>query len=297
MRIALSLSLSLAVTACASSPGRLETNRFQHELYPFSLFYGDGANAEHPLGADYTLENYEVREGPKFYAKLGPDFTIERAYRDQQPAVLGREPFYDLSLKRAQPQAQVWLRSVPLSPADAEQPLGVLAQRYVSAAQKSARPTPPFGVEAAPQVDAGAAAKDVHWRACELSKREAVRLDFALANPAAADKLNEPESFQTSVVLVRSGYFSHTRYPVLIVAGKSSPLANDAKLDADFDRMLELLVLGDKYKGLSMKGGHTCGKQAPATTAEAGAGTAPGASSGDLRAPTLEVPIIQEDPQ
>ncbi|HEX6245347.1 MAG TPA: hypothetical protein VFZ61_30705, partial [Polyangiales bacterium] len=84
------------------------------------------------------------------------------------------------------------------------------------------------------------------------------------------------------------------RYPVIVLAGKSSAAQNDETLEQDFDRMLDRLVLGDKFQGLSMKGGHTCGKRPPE-----GASGAPGGASetsGDLRAPTLEVPIIEEDP-
>jgi hypothetical protein len=296
LRIVLSLSILLALaSACASSPGRLEPNRFQHARYPYSLFYAEGGSADHPLGAPYSVVNFVAQDGRHYYAKLGPDFTIERHYRDEQPAQVGREPFYDLLLKREQPEARFWLRSVPLAKADTDQPLGALAQRYLSAAAKAVQPAPPFGVEPEPEGGASTELTDVRVRACDLSKREAVRLDFALKNPAAVTTLSEPEKIYASVVLVRSGYLARDRYPVLVVAGKNSNVAADPTLEQDFDRMLDRLVLGDKFKGLSMKGGHSCGKQAPAGTAEAGAGTAPASSGGDLRGPALEVPIVQEE--
>lgn len=292
MRIALSLSLLLA-TACATSPGRLEPNRFQSELYPYSLFYAEAGSAEHPIGPDYKVENFESRDPNHHYAKLGPDFTVQRNYRDEQPAMVGREPFYDLLLTRAEPAARLWLRSVPLPKADADVALAELAQRYLQAVAQTIRVEVPFGVEDTP-ANSGAAAtlRDVQVRACELTQREAVRLDFSVQNPASVHKLSEPEWYYGSVVLVRSGYVARNRYPVLLLAGKSSPSANPA-LDQDFDRMLDRLVLGDKFKGLSMKGGHSCGKHATAASA---AEPPPADSSGGLRGPQLEVPIVQEDP-
>ncbi|HEX6244804.1 MAG TPA: hypothetical protein VFZ61_27985, partial [Polyangiales bacterium] len=204
MRIVLLLSLALT-GACATSPGRLESNRFQNARYPYSLFYTEGGSAEYPLGAHYTVENFESRDGRHRYAKLGPDFVVERSYKDEQPNMVGQEPFYDLLLARDEPPVTFWLRSVPLRKADAEEQLGALTQRYLDAASKAGRPAAPFGVEAEPKESARAELRDVTWRPCELSKREAVRLDFSLKNPAAAHTLSQPEWLHASVVLVRSG--------------------------------------------------------------------------------------------
>jgi hypothetical protein len=299
LRIALLISVLLAC-ACATASGRLEANRFQHELYPYSLFYAPGGNAEYPLGAHYTVENFEQRDQNHRYAKLGPDFTIDRTYRDESPAMVGREPFYDLLLSREQPKAKFWLRSVPLAKAEQAAALAAIAQQYADAAAKAGRAAPPFGLEEELKLPAPVELRELRSRACELSKREAVRLDFTLKNPAAAGSLNEPEWLYVSVVLVRTGYFARTHYPVLLLAGRSSSVASDPALERDFDRMLELLALGDKGQGLSMKGGTSCTNQPssgpgqdPANPAN---GPAPDATSGDQRAPTLEVPIIQDEP-
>jgi hypothetical protein len=300
------LSVLLAC-ACASAPGRLEANRFQHERYPYSLFYAPTGNAEYPLGAHYTVENFEWRDKRHRYAKLGPEFTIDRTYRDESPAMVGREPFYDLLLSREQPRAHFWLRSVPLAKAERDTALATLAQQYVDAISQAGRADAPFGLEAPLKLAAPVELRAVQTRACELSKREALRLDFTLQNPAAARSLNEPEWLHASVVIVRTGYFTRVNYPVLLLAGRTSAVANDPAIERDFDRMLELLALGDKGQGLTMKGGTSCTNQpssgaagtSPGNTesgaAPAAPGPAPTATSGDQRGPTLEVPIIQDD--
>jgi hypothetical protein len=296
------LHLALLLGACASAPGRLEANRFQHDVYPYSLFYAETGSAEYPLGAHYTVENFESRDGRHRYARLGPEFTIDRSYRDESPAMVGREPFYDLLLAREQPWARFWLRSVPLAKAERDTSLLTLAQRYVDAVAESGRATPPFGLEEPLKLAARVELREVTTRTCELSKREAVRLDFALQNPAAAHSLNEPEWLYVSLVIIRTGYYARTHYPVLLLAGRTAATARDDTLDRDFERLLDRLVLGDKGQGLSMKGGHTCGAHAAETsggadlpTAPGSEGAAPGAAGGELRGPALEVPVIQED--
>jgi hypothetical protein len=296
------LLLTLLLGACASAPGRLEANRFQHEVYPYSLFYAETGSAEYPLGAHYTVENFESRDGRHRYARLGPEFTIDRSYRDESPAMVGREPFYDLLLARDQPWARFWLRSVPLAKAERDTPLLTLAQRYVDAAAESGRATPPFGLEEPLKVATRVELREVKTRSCELSKRDAVRLDFALQNPEAAHRLNEPEWLYVSLVIIGTGYYARTHYPVLLLAGRTAAAAHDETLDRDFERVLDRLVLGDKGQGLSMKGGHTCGANAAESSGGAVTPAAPGregstpsAAGGELRGPALEVPIIEED--
>src|SRR5687767_8132408 len=103
-----------------------------------------------------------------------------------------------------------------------------------------------MGVEAAPTGPKRAQLRETGRLPCELSKREALRLDFEVENPRAAKSLAAPTWKAGSVVLVRSGYLARGKYPVLMLVGRSSAVADAPQLEPDYDRLLELLVLGDK---------------------------------------------------
>jgi hypothetical protein len=290
------IACGMLATGCATSPGRLEANRFQHDDYPYALFYRDGGRAEYPLGPHYTVANFYSPDGSHRHPRLGGEFTIDRTYRDESPAVVGNESFYDLLLTRDEPKARFWLRSVPLAKADAGTTLAALLPRYLDAVTKTGRAAAPFGLErVAPAKPAQL--RNVHTGACELSKREALRVDFELENPGAKRTLDEPEWRSVTVILVRSGYFARKDYPVVLLVGRESDKGQDAALTRDFDHMLSQLALGDVGRGLTMKGGTTCTSEGVAQAAQQAEGAAREGpdSSGGERTPELEVPIIQED--
>lgn len=292
------LGVSLWSAACVTSSGRLEGNRFQHADYPYALFHAPYGRRETPLGPHYRVENFRSPDGRHIHPRSGTGFTIARTYPDTSPPLVQREPFYDLLLSRAEPKAAFWLRSVPLDAAQAALSLDQLAERYLADVASSGRVAVTMGVEGRAQGAPRAQLREPQKRACELSKREALRLDFQLENPPASRKPGEPEWKHGSVVLVRSGYFARGKYPVLLLAGRSSAAAGAAALEPDFDRMLSLLVLGDKGQGLSMKGGHSCGLAGPSQPAAQPESETTGGESGaagQATTPELEVPIIQED--
>jgi hypothetical protein len=296
------LVLSLCSAACVSASGRLEANRFQHGDYPYALFYAPYGRREAPLGPHYRLENYRSPDGRHIHPRSGTGYSITRTYPDTSPPLVQREPFYDLLLSRDQPKAAFWLRSVPLAPEQGALPLDQLADRYLVNVANTGRVAVTLGLEGDARSAQPAQLRSTNKRACELSKREALRLDFEVDAGAqlgqAGQAAHAPDWKQGSVVLVRSGYLARGKYPVLLLAGRSSAAADAAALETDFDRMLSLLVLGDKGQGLSMKGGHSCGlhgaSPSSAPDSAAGAREAPG---GELpqATPELEVPIIQED--
>lgn len=286
------LACALLLSACATGPGRLEANRFQHDTYPYSLFYTEGGRSEYPLGPHYTVENFYSPDGKHRHARLGGEFTIDRGYRDESPAVVGSESFYDLLLSREDPKARFWIRSVPLAAAEQGTALAALGQRYLEIVAKTGRAAAPFGLEREAE-PSPVQLRNVHTNTCELSKRAALRVDFELENPGAKRTLDEPEWRAVSVVLVQTGYFARRQYPVVMLVGRESAKADDPTLTRDFDRMLGLLALGDVGQGLTMKGGTTCGSEQIAAQPQPAAAGAE--SSGSERTPDLEVPIIQED--
>lgn len=295
------LVLSLCSAACVTSSGRLESNRFQHADYPYALFYAPYGRPEAPLGPYYRLENYRTPDGRHMHPRSGTGYSITRTYSDTVPPLQQREPFYDLLLSRDQPKAAFWLRSVPLAPEQGSLPLDQLADRYLANVANTGRVAVTIGVEGDARSARPAQLRGASKRACELSKREALRLDFEVDAAGQAGQAGQaaraPDWKQGSVVLVRSGYLARGKYPVLLLAGRSSAPADAAALEPDFDRMLSLLVLGDEGQGLSMKGGHSCGLQdaIPRSPLVPG-GSAREAQGGEAPpTPELEVPIIQED--
>jgi hypothetical protein len=302
VRISSLLVLSLCSAACVTSSGRLESNRFQHADYPYALFYAPYGRREAPLGPHYQLENFRSPDGRHIHPRSGTGYSITRTYPDTSPPLAQREPFYDLLLSRDQPRAAFWLRSVPLRPEQAGLTLEQLAERYLGNVANTARVAATFGVEGDPRAAQPAQLRILQRRACELSKREALRIDFevdagAAAQPGAPRTAAASDWRQGSVVLVRSGYLAREKYPVLLLAGRSSAAADAAVLEPDFDQMLQRLVLGDKGQGLSMKGGHTCQLSAASASPAAGPAAVPsdGAGGEQPATPELEVPIVQDD--
>jgi hypothetical protein len=302
------LVLVLCSSACVTSSGRLESNRFQHADYPYALFYAPYGRRETPLGPHYQLENFRSPDGRHIHPRSGTGYSITRTYPGTSPPLAQREPFYDLLFSRAQPEAAFWLRSVPLRPEQAGLALDQLADRYLGNAANAGRVAVTFGVEGDARSAHPAQLRVLQKRPCELSKRAALRLDFevdvsgsapeqAAQGAANARAAAGPVWKQGSVVLVQSGYLARSKYPVLLLAGRSSAPADAAALEPDFDQMLTLLVLGDEGQGLSMKGGHSCGFAGAGPDAAPGAADAASTGSGGEVAPPpeLEVPIIQEE--
>jgi hypothetical protein len=305
--LASTLVLSLCSAACVTSSGRLEGNRFQHADYPYALFYAPYGRRETPLGPHYRLENFRSPDGQHVHPRSGTGYSITRTYPDTSPPLAQREPFYDLLLSRDQPEAAFWLRSVPLRPEQAGLGLDQLADRYLGNVANAGRVAVTFGVEGDARSAHPAQLRVLNKRSCELSKRAALRLDFevdvsgsgpeqAAQSAASARAAAGPRWKQGSVVLVQSGYLARGKYPVLVLAGRSSAPADAAALEPDFDQMLSRLVLGDKGQGLSMKGGHSCGLEGLPPGSAAGPAQGASEGSGGERAPTpeLEVPIIQD---
>jgi hypothetical protein len=194
--------------------------------------------------------------------------------------------------------ATLWLRSVPIAAGDKQADLGEIAERYVASAAASGEVVAPLGAETASGAPpAKFATRVVHTQPCTLSKREAHRIDFEVAEdpPTAVTPATDWE--RGSLVLVRSGYEKRVKdeksgryadYPVLLLIGMRVSPKRFEGLEPAFERLLERTVLGDRGQGLSMVGEHTCGRKQASSGAEQApppAGELPGGS-----APAPQVP-------
>jgi hypothetical protein len=265
------------LSGCAHRVGRLEINRFQHEEFPYAVFYVPDGEPTAPLGGQWRVDNFTLpANSHRYVAKRGPEYEIERRYDvdgDGKPEGLEREPFYDLLLLHTQKDASMWVRSVPVSSAEKDKELAVFAERYVESVAGTGVVAVRFGSEGAVgSVGRRFASRVLHSESCTLSKREAYRVDFEVANVDQLQLSDQARWQRAAVVFVRTGY-SHrvqnvrgvsTRFPVVMALGLSAKPQDFAALEPDFEKLLKQTVLGDEGKGLSMNGETTCNLSSPA---------------------------------
>jgi|GEM_PF-6158217 len=306
LRFVLVAGLGLAASSCASSAGRLEVNRFQHAEYPYAVFYvPNGGDPVKPLGGDWRVDNYAWQSRSHSYApKKGPNYEATRRYdadENGDPEVARQEPFYDLLLEHTQKDASMWVRTVPISTTDKDKELAVFAERYVDNVAGSGTVVVRFGAEGAlGSVSRHFASRVLHTEPCTVSKREAYRVDFEVANVDQLQLSDQARWERGAVVFVRTGYehaissasMKKAFFPVIMAIGISTKPQDFAALEADFETLLKQTVLGDVGQGLSMNGETTCALSAE-QPASAGGEAAPAASDAPLN-DAAQVPLAPE---
>jgi hypothetical protein len=296
-------SLALLAAACMPQAGRLESNRFQHERYPYAVFYPKGASRSAPFGAAWRVENLNAANS-RTGTKHGDAYTLNRVYdlNDDGRGDFERlEPRYDLLLENTQQDAAMWLATVPLAQKESDTQLSELAARYVRAVAATGELVPAFGPESTtPPAESTAVLRIEGQKPCSLSKREALRVD------ASFDQQGSQRA--ASLTFVRTGYTDRVydgasgsgRYPVLMVVGIMAHGDKREGLEPDYESLLDHTVLGDKGLGLSLNGEHTCGTDAPSTAPAASSGgeTQPPApaSEDNLRPEDVLQPMPADEP-
>lgn len=260
--------LLMSALACVPKNGRLEANRFQHERYPYAVFYSDPDRPSAPFGASWRIDNLTARGRRRGSGKSGDAYNVNRIYDldgNGRGDFQRLEQRYDLLLEHTGVNAAIWIATFPLADRHANIALDALAKEYVRAMAAQGELAPSFGPENI-TADASSTATEelTNARACQVSKREALRVDASFAKG--------DEKRAATLVFVRTGYSERVydgltgqaRYAVFMVAGIVAKPAQRPALEADFQRLLDHTVLGDKGLGLSMKAEHTCGLSAPA---------------------------------
>jgi hypothetical protein len=264
--------LALLAVACVPRSGRIESNRFQHERYPYAVFFVEPVDPAAPFGKAWRVDALSPATARERELKGGDEYTLNRIYdlnEDGRGDFERLEQRYDLLLEHASANAAMWIATFPLAeratPAmTAEQSaLGVLARRYITAMAAEGEIVPSFGPESTEAPASSAAIAVESTRACSLSEREALRSDVSFSQGG--------EQRKVSVVMVRTGYHERItdgaggagRYPVFMVIGVMAKPEQRAALEPEFQSLLDHTVLGDSGLGLSMHGVNTCGSQAP----------------------------------
>lgn len=272
LRFVVGVGLSLVASGCMPKTGRLEINRFQHEEFPYAVFYAPEGSPVRPLGGEWQVDNFWVQPGPNGYLpKDGAEYISERRYDTDgngEPETIAREPFYDLLLDHTQKDASLFVRTVPMAAKDKDKDLAVFAERYVEAVAGAGSIAVRFGAEGpVGSIERRYASRVLHSQTCTVSKREAYRVDFEVANVDQLQLSDRTRWKRGSVVLVRTGYghrvrpaagAGHADYPVLMLIGLAASPQDFASLEGDFERLLKQTVLGEVGKGLSMNGETTC---------------------------------------
>ncbi len=301
--------LLFLTAACIPANGRLETNRFQHSRYPYAVFYANGGAAMTPLGAHWRVDNFSLepsRAGNKYGPKQGSPYWVMRSYDlndDGEFDTKQREEFYDLLLEHNEKDAELWVRTVPMSSHDKDKDLSVLAERYVEAVAGAGSVVVQFGNEGqVGSIERRFASRVLGTRACTHSGRVAHRVDFEVANVDQLQLSDSARWVRGSLVLVRTGYGERltpsqnkqgVTFPVLMLIGVSARPSDYEMVASDFDLLLQKTVLGDVGKGLAMHGETTCGSSSAAVVTPAPAETsgseAPArAAEPDAASPTPE---------
>jgi hypothetical protein len=263
--------VTVVLAACAARQAPASAPRFESQRYPYAVYYDGGI-----LGLfgppTWRITSHDF-DGKSLAPKHGITFDVKRSYDvDADGSAEGEytEPFYEVALAHRTKDAKMWLRMVPLSPRDHGVALAALADRYVACAAGMGSPVVLFGVERAACAGQRFATRGLGTRACTLSGKEALLVDFEVAN-VGPERVSETTQWtRARVAIVRTGYehvlieAQHQKkaaFPVLMLAGVTPRPDDFATLSRDFDRFLSQVALSPKDGPIPAEGGHTC--QAP----------------------------------
>src|SRR5687767_11470762 len=108
--------LALLALACVPKSGRIESNRFQHQRYPYAVFFDEPVDPAAPFGKAWRVDN--LTESTRESALKGGDaYTLNRVYdlnEDGRGDFERLEQRYDLLLEHTVGNAAMWITTFPL---------------------------------------------------------------------------------------------------------------------------------------------------------------------------------------
>ncbi len=246
----------MSAFSCVPPAGSFAPDRFAHNEYPYEVHYVEDG-PKNLLGEDWRLDNYVWTRGTPTDEKRGREYFVTREYDlddDGDADVRRDEPYYDLLLEHRRKDAVIWLRSVPISNDDREKDLSVFARNYVEAASGSTSALVRFGLDG-PVRGAGKrlASRVLSQAGCSIALSPAYRVDFEVANVDQRDLTPGARWTRNRVVLLRTP-FRHVpspeehkdiSVPVVMLAGLRAAPEDFEALSADFDRLLDRIVIAE----------------------------------------------------
>jgi hypothetical protein len=239
----------IALVACATaSQGSFTPRRFESARDPYAVYLSD---AHELVGKDWRIANYEVdyqlartsgglhrkaeqtifTNKAKLRPRHGRGYDVKRAYDldgDGRADVRSEEPRDDLAFEHRGSPGRIWLRTVPVRPAEGAADLRDLAVR--------------LGAD-------GHDGRTLATQSCELAGREAVWVDL------------DGVAVRTRLVAVRTGFtreLGGRQLPVVMIAGFSADADDFDALARDFDDFLGRIALGSRTGGIPKAGSTDC---------------------------------------
>jgi hypothetical protein len=279
-----SIAALLFVSCKAPGAGTFTPDRFAHARYSYEVRYFEHG-PENLLGADWRLDNYVWAKGAPKKEKQGDDYVIHRQYDmndDGEVDTKADEQYYDLLLEHRRKDAAIWLRSAPISNHDRSKELSVFADNYVEAASGSEGVLVQFGAGGpVGSVSKRFASRVLSRSACTVSGVPAYRVDFEIANVDQLQLTPDARWVRSRIVLVQTPFlhapnrrFAKQTLPVVMLAGLRASPDDFETLAADFDRMLDRIVIGGTKQAVQHAAAvpHTCRADVAPPVASAPAG-------------------------
>jgi len=272
------LAVSVMTTGCGAATSgslhvkaRFETDAYRHGEYPYRVWYRPSSRLAPEV---WRLDNYYCRTpasvgsgelncaasargasgGPAviegvWTARSGDQYGVWRYYDrdgDGDADTTSLEPRYDLLLEHQEKDAQLWVRTVPVSPGDRRKELRAFAERYVENASGTGTTIAPLGVDAVVVVERRRAARILSGASCTVSGMEAYRFDFEVTDVDQATVAGDARRLRGSLVIVRTGFIKNGTFPVLLLAGLTSGPGAFAELSPALDDLLDRIWIGTR---------------------------------------------------
>jgi hypothetical protein len=280
----------MLLLSCAKPTKSFTPDRFVHDEYAYAVHYLS-QGPENLLGADWRLDNYVWNKGVPKKQKQGGEYVVHREYDmndDGEVDTKADEPYYDLLLEHRRKDATIWVRSAPISNHDRTKELAVFAESYVEAASGSDSVLVQFGAGGPiGSVSKRFASRVLSRAECSVSGVPAYRVDFEVANVDQLQLTPNARWIRSRIVLVQTP-FAHVpnrrvpkkTLPIVMVAGLRAAPEDFERLAADFDLMLDRIVIANVKGALTMSTPvpHTCrvaGAEAREPSAPAAESVAP----------------------
>ncbi len=279
-----------AVVACAKQQsGAFGPRAYVHHEYPYSVAYV-GSGPSQFLSADWALDNYQWKKNAPSKLKQGGEYELRRHYdTDDDGNVDEHEtaPVFDLLFRHVHKDAEIWLRTVPISKSDTNKELAVLAQRYVDAVSGEGTVL----VRSDEAHSRRYATKILSQGACAVGGHPAFRIDFEVANVDQLQLTPNARWSRGRIVLIQTA-FRHSvgrrkdRVPVVMHAGLSSEPADFERMAGDFEHLLDHVAFAERKQDLerATSAATTC-RALPQTAALPSASAAQPAGAAPSQAP------------
>lgn len=236
--------ITVALGGCAArTNGIFRADGYYHEEFPYRVAYGNRAQRL-LLPPQWRLDNFRqpvppgrpapVKVGTEYETSRHIDTTGDGIFDDQMDALT-----YDLRFMHQRHDAEIWVRTLPLSQRTGHRELRVLARNYIDDVAGAGYVAVDLGGGRQGVEERRFATRLVREGPLIVGNREAYSAIFDVANVDQLQMHQESRFLRVEIILVRTGAIwqvpdplnptSAPRFPVIMIA-------RYANLPEDFDR-------------------------------------------------------------